>query len=94
MPYPDPSRLAYVSQSYPGFPEGGGQFSYPTFRDILEQNKSFDSLAAYQISGPLALTDHGEAVRVAVTYCTPGYFTLLRSPNRAGSRNSRERKLD
>jgi putative ABC transport system permease protein len=77
MPYPDPSRLVYVSQSYPGYPEGGGQFSYPTFLDILEQNKSFDSLAAYQISGPLALTDHGEAVRVAVTYCTPSYFTLL-----------------
>jgi putative ABC transport system permease protein len=77
MPYPDPSRLVYVSQSYPGFPEGGGQFSYPTFRDILEQNNSFDSLAAYQISGALALTDRGEPVRVAVTYCTPSYFTLL-----------------
>jgi putative ABC transport system permease protein len=77
VPYPDPSGLVYVSQSYPGFPEGGGQFSYPTFRDILEQNNSFDSLAAYQISGPLALTDRGEPVRVAVTYCTPSYFTLL-----------------
>ena len=77
MPYPDPSRLVYVSQAYPGFPEGGRQFSYPTFRDILEQNKSFDSLAAYQVSGLLALTDHGEAVRVAVTYCTPNYFALL-----------------
>jgi putative ABC transport system permease protein len=84
MPYPDPSRLVYVSQAYPGYPEGGGQFSYPTFRDILEQNKSFDSLAAYQISGPLALTDHGEAVRVAVTYCTPSYFTLLGVPTELG----------
>jgi predicted permease len=84
MPYPDPSRLVYVSQSYPGFPEGGGQFSYPTFRDILEQNKSFDSLAAYQVSGPLALTDHGEAVRVAVTYCAPSYFTLLGVPTELG----------
>jgi putative ABC transport system permease protein len=77
MAYPDAERLAYVSQVYPGYPEGGGQFSYPTFRDILAQNKSFDALGAYQVTGPQALTDHGEAVRVAVTYCTPNYFTLL-----------------
>ena len=75
--YPDSKRLVYVSQAYPGYPEGGGQFTYPTYRDILEQNKSFDSLAAYQVSGPLAITDGGQAVRLAVTYCTPNYFTLL-----------------
>ncbi|HWY76174.1 MAG TPA: permease, partial [Verrucomicrobiae bacterium] len=56
MSYPDVGRLVYVSQAYPGFPEGGGQFSYPTYRDILQQNNSLDALAAYQISGPLALT--------------------------------------
>jgi putative ABC transport system permease protein len=77
MPYPDAGRLVYVSQAYPGFPEGGGQFSYPTYRDILQQNNSLDALAAYQITGPLALTSNSEPVRVAVTYCTPDYFTLL-----------------
>lgn len=77
MDYPDVSRLVYVSQAYPGFPEGGGQFSYPTYRDILQQNHSLDALAAYQVSGPLALTSNDEPVRVAVTYCTPEYFTLL-----------------
>jgi putative ABC transport system permease protein len=77
MSYPDVGRLVYVSQAYPGFPEGGGQFSYPTYRDILQQNNSLDALAAYQISGPLALTSNDEPVRVAVTYCTPEYFTLL-----------------
>jgi len=75
--YPDSKRLVYVSQAYPGFPEGGGQFAYPIYRDIVQHNKSFESLAAYQVSGPLALTDGGQAVRVAVTYCTPNYFTLL-----------------
>src|ERR1700730_18511844 len=34
--YPDSSRLVYVSQSYPGYPQGGGQFSYPTYKDMLE----------------------------------------------------------
>jgi predicted permease len=75
--YPEAKRLVYVSQAYPGYPEGGGQFTYPTYRDILQQDKSFDSLAAYQVSGPLAITDGGHAVRLAVTYCTPNYFRLL-----------------
>jgi len=75
--YPDSSRLVYVSQSYPGYPQGGGQFSYPTYRDMLEGTHSFDSLAGYQVTGPLAITDGGQAVRVSVTYCTPNYFTLL-----------------
>jgi putative ABC transport system permease protein len=75
--YPDSSRLVYVSQSYPGYPQGGGQFSYPTYRDMLEGTKSFDSLAGYQVDGPLAITDGGQAVRMSVTYCTPNYFTLL-----------------
>jgi putative ABC transport system permease protein len=75
--YPDSSRLVYVSQSYPGFPQGGGQFSYLTYRDMLEGIQSFDSLAGYQVDGPLAITDGGQAVRVSVTYCTPNYFTLL-----------------
>jgi putative ABC transport system permease protein len=84
LPYPDAGRLAYVSQAYPGFPEGGGQFSYPTYRDIVQQNRSFDTLAAYQVSGPLALTDGDEPVRVATTYCTPSYFTLLGVPTALG----------
>jgi putative ABC transport system permease protein len=82
--YPDSKRLVYVSQAYPGFPEGGGQFAYPIYRDILQQNKSFESVAAYQVSGPLAMTDGGQAVRVAVTYCTPNYFTLLGVPTALG----------
>jgi putative ABC transport system permease protein len=77
LPYPDASRLTYISQAYPGFPEGGGQFSYPTYRDILLENKSFDDVAAYQVTGPLALTEGSNPVRVAITYCTPNYFTLL-----------------
>ena len=77
LPYPDADSLVYVSQSYPGNPEGGAQFSNPTYRDILKDNTTLDGLAAYQLSGPLALTDHGEPARVRVTYCTPSYFTLL-----------------
>ena len=84
IPYPDFSRLVYVSQAYPGSPEGGGQFGYAFYKDILEQNRSFDSLAAYQVSGPVALTDGNQPVRLAVTYCTPNYFTLLGVPTALG----------
>src|SRR5262249_826879 len=77
MAYPDASRLVYVSQAYPGFPQGAGQFAYPFCRHMLEQNRSFDSLAAYQVTGPLAITDGAKPVRIAVTYCTPNYLTLL-----------------
>ena len=77
MAYPDPGRLVYVSQAYPGFPAGGGQFSYPIFRDIQQQNRTLDSVAAYQVTGPLALTGVGEPVRVPITYCTPSYLKLL-----------------
>jgi putative ABC transport system permease protein len=77
LPYPDTNRLVFVSQSYPGNPEGGAQFSNPTYRDMVRDNTTLDGLAAYQLSGPLALTGRGEPVRVRVTYCTPSYFTLL-----------------
>ena len=77
LPYPDGDRLAYVSRAFPGFPQGGGQFSYPAYHDMLELNTSFDVLAAFQGYGALALTDRPEPVRVAVNYCTPTYLTLL-----------------
>ena len=77
LPYPDGDRLVYVSRAYPGFPQGGGQFTYPAYHDMLEMNASFDVLAAFQGYGAVALTDHGDPVRVAMNYVTPSYLTLL-----------------
>jgi putative ABC transport system permease protein len=75
--YPQQERLAFVSRGYPGFPQGGGNFTYPAYRDMLQQNTSFDELAAFQSFGALALTEKGEAVRVNINYVTPSYFQLL-----------------
>ncbi len=75
--YPDQPRLAFVSRGYPGFPQGGGNFTYPAYRDMLQQNTSFDELAAFQSFGALALTDGSEAVRVNINYVTPSYLQLL-----------------
>jgi len=66
LPYPEADRLVFVSRGYPGFPQGGGNFSYAAYDDILKQNTSFDTFAAYQGYGALALTGRGEPVRVAV----------------------------
>jgi putative ABC transport system permease protein len=77
MKYPDGERLTFVSRGYPGFPQGGGNFTYPAYRDMVQQNTSFDTLAAFQEFGALALTDGTEPVRVNINYITPSYFDLL-----------------
>jgi len=75
--YPDQQRLTFVSRGYPGYPQGGGNFTYPAYRDMVQQNSSFDELAAFQSFGALALTDGSEAVRVNINYVTPSYLQLL-----------------
>jgi putative ABC transport system permease protein len=75
--YPDFNQLMFVSRGYPGFPQGGGNFTYPAYRDMQQQNTSFDTLAAFQSFGALVLTDTPEPVRVNINYITPSYFDLL-----------------
>lgn len=75
--YPESDRLMFVSRGYPGFPQGGGNFTYPAYHDMLEQNTSFETLAAFQSFGALALTDAPDPVRVNVNYVTPSYLDLL-----------------
>src|SRR5262249_24072387 len=84
LPYPDADRLAFVSRAYPGFPQGGGNFSYPAYRDMLGQNTSFDTLAAYQDFGALTLTDGATPLRIGVCYATPSYLQLLGAATRLG----------
>jgi putative ABC transport system permease protein len=84
MRYPGGDRLLFISRGYPGYPQGGGNFTYPAYRDMLQQNKSLDELAAFQSFGALALTDGSEPVRVNVNYVTPSYFELLGTATRLG----------
>src|SRR5215472_12038000 len=77
MNFPDGERLTFVSRGYPGYPQGGGNFTYPAYRDMIQQNTSFDTVAAFQDFGALALTDGTEPVRVNINYVTPSYFDLL-----------------
>ncbi len=77
LPYPNADRLMFVSRAYPGFPQGGGNFSYPAFADIARMNRSFDVFAAYQAYGALAYSEGPEPARVTVNYVTPSYLRLL-----------------
>jgi putative ABC transport system permease protein len=77
LPYPDAARLVWISRGVPGFPQGGATFSYPAYRDIVERNTSFDSVAAYEGWGSLVMTGRGEPVRVVLNCVTPSYLTLL-----------------
>ncbi|HUJ39426.1 MAG TPA: ABC transporter permease [Candidatus Acidoferrales bacterium] len=77
LAYPDADRLLYISRAYPGYPQGGGNFSYPMYLDMRAQATAFDAIAGYQGYGALALTGGDEPVRVAMNYITPSYFTLL-----------------
>ncbi len=84
--YPESDRLMFVSRGYPGFPQGGGNFTYPAYRDMLQQNTSFETLAAFQSFGALALTDGPNPIRVNVNYVTPSYLELLGTPTALGRR--------
>ena len=88
--FPDSERLMFLSRGYPGYPQGGGNFSYPAYRDTLQQNTSFDDVAAFQEFGALALTDGTEPVRVNINYFTPSYLSLLGAQTNAGRLFRRE----
>lgn len=88
--FPDTDRLMFLSRGYPGYPQGGGNFTYPAYRDILQQNNSFDDIAAFQSFGALALTEGAEPARVSVNYITPSYLTLLGAQAMSGRLFRRE----
>jgi putative ABC transport system permease protein len=84
LPYPDGDRLVWISHGVPGFPQGGATFSYPAYHDMLEQNTSFDTLAAYQGWNSVVLTGRGEPIRVVLNCVTPSYLTLLGAQTQLG----------
>ena len=47
MPFPDSKRLVFVSRGFPGFPQGGGNFSYPGYREMAAENSSFDTFVPF-----------------------------------------------
>jgi putative ABC transport system permease protein len=74
--YADPDRLVAIWESNLKANALGELASPPNFKDWSEQNRSFETLAAYARSSA-ALTESGEAQLLATGMVTPNYFRTL-----------------
>ena len=78
LPYPDADRLVRVQALAVGGQRGTRviAFSYPEYLDVVRENRSFDSLAAYARQ-TFTLTGTGDADRVSGEIVSPDYFRIL-----------------
>jgi predicted permease len=74
LPYPHPNQLVEVAEKDPPFNESS--ISYPNFLDWVQQNHSFQSLAAYR-QNAFSLTGQGEPQRVKAMQVSASFFPLL-----------------
>jgi predicted permease len=74
LPYPHPNQLVEVAEHDPPFNESS--ISYPNFLDWVQQNHSFQSLAAYR-QNDFSLTGQGEGQRVKAMQVSATFFSLL-----------------
>ncbi|HXJ05240.1 MAG TPA: ABC transporter permease [Candidatus Acidoferrum sp.] len=77
LPYPDPSALVEVWNTYlPQFPQA--QLSSGDFLDFKRQATSFSEIACYiDIPQGFNLTGEGQAQRIEARYASSGFFPLL-----------------
>src|SRR5581483_10583017 len=74
LPYANPDRLVFVTESAPMFPRAN--ISYPDYLDWKKQNKVFTSLEVYRGEGFLLQTSAGaEPLRAARV--SDGFFRIL-----------------
>jgi len=65
LPFPEPGRLVWLSDSHEGFDGPGANQSVPNWMDIQQRSKLLQSTAVYQIrSGNLATVEEPERVRI------------------------------
>ena len=75
LPYPEANRLVFLGEWSEQIPEMS--ISMANFNDWRTQNKSFESMAAYQ-SDNVVLTGRGEPERLRLRRITAGFFPTLR----------------
>jgi putative ABC transport system permease protein len=76
LPYRDPGRLFYVSESWPREPLVTGAMS-PDFAHWRNEGRSFAGLEAYGEGAATTLTGAGEPERLHGAMVTRGFFDLL-----------------
>jgi hypothetical protein len=55
MSFPEEQRLTFVSRGYPGYPQGGGNFTYPAYRDMIQQTPRLTRWQRFRNSARLRL---------------------------------------
>ncbi len=72
LPYPQPDRLAWISEWSDGFPRA---VAYPNYQDWNAQNRTFSAMAAFGIDDVNTGGDLPQ--HTAVAEITPGFFDTL-----------------
>jgi predicted permease len=75
LPYPQPEQLVTVSNGTASSLETW--LSYPDTRDLMRDNRSFSSLAAYESLISANLLGQGEPERVSLTEVSSNFFPTL-----------------
>ena len=73
--YPDRASVVWGFDKETG--EGRFSHSYPDYKDLLEQNRSFDILAVWTTAQPSLTGQEADPVRLNVTVVSHRLFTLL-----------------
>jgi putative ABC transport system permease protein len=72
LPYPQPDRLAWISEWSDGFPRS---VAYPNYRDWSTQNRTFSAMGAFETD--VVNTGGDLPRRASVAEITPGFFETL-----------------
>lgn len=81
LPYPQSDRLVHMWAYWPG---GYGNMAYLDYQAMIEQNTTFDGIAAYESWGNAALTGGDRPVQLTLEFVTPSYFSILGAKVRVG----------
>src|SRR5215212_9419658 len=76
LPYPAPDRLVTVFHHYPSLNSLEAGFAVPTYRDVGERTRTFDSYAVAS-SWAVNLTGRAEPERLPALRTTSAYFRVL-----------------
>jgi predicted permease len=74
LPYPQPEQLVTLDQSKPNFDFGA--LTYPNFRDLQKENRTFAAMAISRGMG-FSLIGSGEAERVNARLVSADFFSVL-----------------
>ncbi len=78
LPFPQPNRIVSVYGADLRIGQTGRPLSYPDFVDLRTQNKSLDSLAAYD-GGTATLTGAGDPMHLELCGVSADMFSVLRT---------------